>query len=288
MAKFAAKNKELTLAEKMKVIEALSGPKISQRLLGRRFGVSQPQICRIIKNKEQLVSEWRNHVNPGRKRRRDGKAPPVEDALLRWFGQARAAGETVTGPAMKQAARSLAAALGREGFWPSNGWLSRFKMRHNIAFGGPRGRRRGGDGRGRAPTAQRGYPPGDVYCCAQAAVCLGGTGGALEALLCASADGGDKRRLLVAGRGPEPLCLRGLDARALPADYLSGGEGLTAERFAAWLADFDREMGRQGRRVAVIAEAGRGPPARPPALGNVRLLSPPPGPSPAPGYRQPL
>ncbi|NXF14316.1 TIGD3 protein, partial [Smithornis capensis] len=38
--------KELSLTEKVRVLEMLEGPKVSQSELAKRFGVSQPQICR--------------------------------------------------------------------------------------------------------------------------------------------------------------------------------------------------------------------------------------------------
>ncbi|XP_061853464.1 uncharacterized protein LOC133625575 [Colius striatus] len=103
--------KELSLPEKVRVLEMLEGPKVSQSELAKRFGVSQPQICRIIKNKERILSEWRRQGQPERKRRRDGGDAALEAALLRWVEGA--------GPFLQLKARQLAEALGQPGPEPS-------------------------------------------------------------------------------------------------------------------------------------------------------------------------
>ncbi|NXU19567.1 TIGD3 protein, partial [Pardalotus punctatus] len=82
--------KELSLTEKVRVLEMLEGPK--------RFGVSQPQICRIIKNKERILSEWHRNGDPERKRKREGKDAALEAALLRWVEGAHAADLPVSRP----------------------------------------------------------------------------------------------------------------------------------------------------------------------------------------------
>ncbi|OWK51917.1 hypothetical protein RLOC_00001924 [Lonchura striata] len=51
----------------------------------------RPQICRIIKNKERILSEWHRNGDPERKRKREGKDAALEAALLRWVEGARAA-----------------------------------------------------------------------------------------------------------------------------------------------------------------------------------------------------
>ncbi|NWV39323.1 TIGD3 protein, partial [Grantiella picta] len=92
-----------------------------------------PQICRIIKNKERILSEWHRNGDPERKRKREGKDAALEAALLRWVEGARTADLPVSRPLLQLRARHLAGALARPDPEPSGGWLARVGPRHGLA-----------------------------------------------------------------------------------------------------------------------------------------------------------
>ncbi|XP_067898057.1 uncharacterized protein [Heterodontus francisci] len=140
------KRTDLPLAEKVKVVAALQGPKASYASVAKMFSISKSQVGRISQNRERILEEWRQNANPNRKRKRKGKDIEVEDALLLWFQQAVAEGIRVSGPMLKTKAKEFAEDLGHDDFEPTDGWLSRWKTRNNIVFKKDSGERHDYDG----------------------------------------------------------------------------------------------------------------------------------------------
>ncbi|NXK15269.1 TIGD3 protein, partial [Herpetotheres cachinnans] len=125
-----SKRKELSLADRVKLLQALESPSASLSSVAKLFGISKSQAGRIGRRREQILADWRTNANPLRKRRREGKGGEVEDALFTWFRQALARGERLSGPILKAKAQELALSSGRD-FEATDGWLCRWKMRHN-------------------------------------------------------------------------------------------------------------------------------------------------------------
>ncbi|XP_064301319.1 tigger transposable element-derived protein 3-like [Phalacrocorax carbo] len=282
--------KELSLTEKVRVLEMLEGPKVSQSELAKRFGVSQPQICRIIKNKERILSEWHRNGDPERKRKREGKDVALEAALLRWVEGARAADLPVSGPLLQLKAKHLAEALGRPDPEPSGGWLARFGARHNLAFKKPPAEK----GDAEQPTAEhwagvvlpgllRSYAPSEIYACGETGVFLPASspskgesaGDRLTLLLCANADGSEKAPLRVVGDSPQPRCLQGINLGQMPWSYRAGSlAGVTASIFTEWLQEFNEGMRQQGKSVLLLLAKHEVHPYL--QLSNVRMVFVPP------------
>ena len=65
---------------------------------------------------------------------RGAKHDDIDSALHRWFVQARERKVPVSGHVLKEKAEKFAAALGVEEFHCSNGWIDRFKKRHDLKF----------------------------------------------------------------------------------------------------------------------------------------------------------
>ncbi|NXO01421.1 TIGD3 protein, partial [Rhinopomastus cyanomelas] len=259
----------------------LEGPKVSQNELAKRFGVSQPQICRIIKNKERILSEWHRNGHPERKRKREGQdAAALEAALLRWVEGAHASDLSASGG-------HLSKALGQPDPDSDPGWLSRFETRCNPPFKKPPA----ANGNAEQPPAERWagtvlpgllrcYAPAEIYGCGETDTVLpAGSDGStrLTLLLCANADGSEKIPLRVVGENPWPRCLQGVNLPQMPWSYRAEGsaaEGMSATLFAEWLRDLDEGM-RQRRKsvVLLLAEHEAHPYVR---LTNVRLVFVPP------------
>ncbi|XP_042657581.1 tigger transposable element-derived protein 3-like [Tyto alba] len=282
--------KELSLTEKVRVLEMLEGPKVSQSELAKRFGVSQPQICRIIKNKERILSEWHRSGDPERKRKREGKDAALEAALLRWVEGARAADLPAGSPLLQLKAKHLAEALGRPDPEPSGSWLARFEARHSLAFKKPPAEK----GDAEQPTAEhwagavlpgllRSYAPSEIYACGETGVPLPASspgkgesaGDRLTLLLCANADGSEKTPLRVVGESPRPRCLRGVNLGQMPWSYRAGSlAAVTAPLFAEWLQEFNEGMRRQGKSVLLLLAKHEAHPYL--HLSNVRMVFVPP------------
>lgn len=256
----------LSLAEKIQVLELLDESKMSQSEVAQRFQVSQPQISRICKNKEKLLADWcSGTANRERKRKRESKYGSLDEALLCWYCIARAKAWDVTGPMLLHKAKELADILGQD-FVPSIGWLVRWKRRNNVGFGTrhvlaplfpaeppPPGLM----SQTQLPPSLKDFSPEDVFGCAEVPLLYRavpgsvGTGDQVQVLLCANSRGTEKRRVLVSGLQAAPRCFFGVSSEALPASYHSD----VGIPWSEWLAQFDRDMGRQGRQVALLLAA---------------------------------
>ncbi|KAG8522599.1 Tigger transposable element-derived protein 3 [Galemys pyrenaicus] len=275
----------LSLAEKIQVLELLDESKMSQSEVARRFQVSQPQISRICKNKEKLLADWcSGTANRARKRKRESKYSSIDEALLCWYHVARAKAWDVTGPMLLHKAKELADIMGQD-FVPSIGWLVRWKRRNNVGFGArhvlvppfpPEPPPPGPPPQAQPPLSLKDFSTEDIFGCAEVPLLYravpgggGGTCDQVQVLLCTNSRGTEKRRVLVSGLQAAPRCFFGVSSEALPASY-HPDLGIP---WAEWLAQFDRDMGRQGRQVALLLAAHVGEElAGLPGFRHVRLL----------------
>ncbi|KAM5249062.1 tigger transposable element-derived protein 3 [Ctenodactylus gundi] len=274
----------LSLAEKIQVLELLGESKMSQSEVARRFQVSQPQISRICKNKEKLLADWcSGTANRERKRKRESKYSGIDEALLCWYHIARAQAWDVTGPVLLHKAKELADIMGQD-FVPSIGWLVRWKRRNNVGLGArhvltqqlpTESPSPGLTNQAEPPLSLKDFSPEDIFGCAEVPLLYRAVpGGAVtcdrvHVLLCANSRGTEKRRVLVGGLQADPRCFFGVSREALPASYHPDPDIPWSE----WLAQFDQDMGCQGRQVALllaarVVEELTGPPK----LHHVQLL----------------
>ncbi|NWR94258.1 TIGD3 protein, partial [Furnarius figulus] len=257
----------------------LEGPKVSQSELAKRFGVSQPQICRIIKNKERILSEWHRSGDPERKRKREGKDASLEAALLRWVEGAHDTNLPAGRPLLHIKARHVAGPPARPSPEPGAAWLARVAaFRKPPAEKGDAEQPTGEQWAGMVPPGLlHGYAPCEVFCCGEAAVPLpaGCPGERLTLLLCANASGSEKVPLRALGDSPRPRCLRGINLEQMPWSYRAGGPGgLTAPLFAEWLREFNGAVRRQGKSVLLLLAKHEAHPYL--QLSNVRMVFIPP------------
>ncbi|XP_013915491.1 PREDICTED: tigger transposable element-derived protein 3-like, partial [Thamnophis sirtalis] len=265
--------KELSLQEKVRVLEMLEGPKVSQSELAKRFGVSQPQICRIIKNKERILTEWGKNANPCRKRKLEDKGPAVGDrAFLQWFERSCGHQFSTEGKLWQE---KVTFAGGEPGLetplqWP-NSSLAKPKTvpRRPLPEKWSRELLEEEDDEDESrwesttlPCILSHYDLPNVYACGETGVLfratpedLAGRRGSeahdqLTVLLCANMDGSDKKDVLIVGKAARPFGgLRGLSS----ATYKTNSRAwMTPAIFSEWLQKFNEEMKQQERRVALF------------------------------------
>ena len=108
----------------------------SYRRLAEITGVPKSTILRVLRQESQLREEL--VLQEGQagtsKRKREGKDPDVEEALDQWFSIVSGRGVNINGPILKAKSEELAEKFGRNDFKATDGWLSRWKVRHNIKF----------------------------------------------------------------------------------------------------------------------------------------------------------
>lgn len=131
----AGKRTDLSVREKRDILKRYDGLKnCSQRKAASALGISQPLLCKMLKDRRNIENHEEFNLPMTRKRKRPGKCVRVEDGLLRWFVQARTSLVPVTNATLFDRASSIAAQLGVDGFCPTDGWLSRWKSRNNITI----------------------------------------------------------------------------------------------------------------------------------------------------------
>ncbi|XP_058037493.1 tigger transposable element-derived protein 3-like [Ahaetulla prasina] len=287
--------KELSLQEKVRVLEMLEGPKVSQSELAKRFGVSQPQICRIIKNKERILAEWGKNANPGRKRKLEDKGPAGGDrAFLQWFERSCGHPFSAEGKLWQEKVTFGGGEPGLETTlqWP-NSSLAKPKTGPRRSLPEKWSRELleeeddEDDNRWESttlPCILSHYDLPNVYACGETGMLFRATpedlvarrGGEaqdqLTILLCANMDGSDKKDVLIVGKAARPFGdLQGLSS----ATYkMNSRAWMTPTIFSEWLQKFNEEMKQQERRVALfVTQCGVHPYAE---LSNVQMVFMPP------------
>lgn len=289
--------KELSLQEKVQVLEMLEGPKVSQSELAKRFGVSQPQICRIIKNKERILAEWHKNAHPGRKRKLEDTSRSSSATLMQWFEHSCVASIPAKGTHLQGRAKA-SPGMSRK---PELEWslcgLTSFKARQKAAPGRPLAEKHK-DGhleeqhweRIILPSILNKYDPPNIYACGEAGVLFKATPEdlALEnreeakeqltVLICTNLDASDKRDAVIIGRKEKPFGFQGVGVKELPVTYRANSRSwMTAAIFIEWLQTFNEEMKHQQRRVVLfLAPSAAHPRAE---LSNIQMVFIPPGPS---------
>ncbi|GBM51884.1 hypothetical protein AVEN_186175-1 [Araneus ventricosus] len=92
----------------------------------------------------------------------------IDEVLMKWFCSARAKNIPVSGVSLQEKARELGESLGLETFKASNGWLEKFRTRHNISFKHISGEEKsvnpkeGTDWIGRPKSLFKGYDDRDI------------------------------------------------------------------------------------------------------------------------------
>lgn len=119
-----------TIHEKLSIITEIENG-TTQADVCKKMNLRQSTVSNIWKNREKIKNDCK--INDKRKRMRLSSHPRIDEMLLRWFQQTRASNIPISGPMMKTKAEELGKLVGDK-FTCSDGWLDRFKKRHNIVF----------------------------------------------------------------------------------------------------------------------------------------------------------
>lgn len=123
------------MQEKMEIVNVFNNEKPSVRELARRFKIGKTQAANIIKKKEEITSKWCSGINVNQKRsffKTEGLN--VDKLCYEWFVKARNKCIPISGPLLKAKAKEIADKFGYKNFRASDGWLHKFRIRHNISF----------------------------------------------------------------------------------------------------------------------------------------------------------
>ena len=200
--------------------------------------------------------------------------------MKQWFSAVLAKGVRISGPILKSKAEDLARKLGKPDFIATDGWLSRWKARHQIKFKSAHGEKNSADVEGAQewqsttlPQLLLEYRPDDIYnadetglyyrATPDGSLCytyeqLSGSKEAMDrvtVLCCANMTGRDKAKLLVIGKSKKPRCFKHVDVNTLPVIYLENHNAwMTSVLFQEWITAWDAALAKDRRKILLLVD----------------------------------
>lgn len=267
------KRRDLSITEKQRILGEFDKlPKLPQREAAFRLNISQASLSRLLKNRSTIEGQQKSD----RKRRRFGKDPVVETAVIRWITNAKEKNAPLSGPLVKEKAEEFALKLGKEDFKATDGWFSRLKKREGLQQKILHGDGQSGDFTSTQkwlqtewPKIREVYSDEDIWNANESGIFYRAlpdstltfnrdfkkgskrTKERFTALFCCSMSG-EKKRILVIGRFKKPRCFKGI---SLPVDYKANNSGLmTSDLFTEWLTEWNTKFRRQNKSILLLCD----------------------------------
>ncbi|KAH8371501.1 hypothetical protein KR093_007746, partial [Drosophila rubida] len=102
-----------------------------------RYNIGKSQAASIVKDKSKIQSMWDSgewNMNVKRKYLNE-KGVQLDAICFEWFSKTQSTSQMlINGPAIQAKAKEVATSLGIRNFAASNGWLQKWRRRHNISF----------------------------------------------------------------------------------------------------------------------------------------------------------
>lgn len=272
------KRKFLNLKEKIKVIDD-SKKGVSARKLVTLYGCGRSQINAILKNSEDYLDQSYRGANldSKTKRRKTGNEE-LDEVLLEWLSNCRSKNLPISGPILQENALNIAKKLGISDFKASNGWLEKFRTRHNIVFRKLNGEAADcplDEAKGwmeTLPSIIADYDLKDIFNCDETGLffrsipdktlclksdaCKGGKHAKerLTVLLCCNMEG-DFEKTLVIGKAIKPRCFKNLDMKKLPVMWRHNQKSwMTQSIMNEWLTELNKDMKKQKRNILLFMD----------------------------------
>ena len=272
------KRKDLSLCDKLKVLEAVKNRK-TQTEIAKQFEISQTQVSNIKKNADKIEEEWRKNGSLDRKRKRKSNFDDVDQAVLEWFHAKRSKGALINGTMIMQKAEEISKNSGNnQNFSASKGWLYRFQQRNNLKFKTLHGESGSVDDsvcdewiREILDPILIEYKPENIFNCDETSLLYRAmpTGTIAQkdekvhgfkkskdrvtVLLCVNQTGEDKLQPLFIGKSKMPRCLKNVKNYPISYTY-SKNSWMTKNIFTDWLTKLDLNMKKQNRKIVLFMD----------------------------------
>ena len=269
---------DLTLALKYEVVKAAEREKLGVRKLSAMFGCGKTQISVILKNKQKIKDLYEANASGQRcqtsKRFRESKFSQVNDTLYSWYRLAVSKNVYPDGPQLCEKAREIGRRLGVDDFKASNGWLDRWKKKHNIrkmTISGESGDVSGltvDSWKERLPEIMQGYSSDNIWNLDESGVfwkalpdkgfgqkvkeCKGGKRSkqCLTVTFIVNGAGKSESKPIVIWRSENPRCFKGIKKSELPVEYYSQAKAwMSGDILHKILSNIDKKLKSEGRSV---------------------------------------
>lgn len=123
----------LSYAQKHQLcLDAQQTPRLTQVELAAKYNVKQNTVSDILKKKDKWLLINPESEDANKQKDRPSCFPQVEEALSLWITNALAAEVVINGDILREKAKIFAQGFEINNFMSSNGWVSKFKQRHNL------------------------------------------------------------------------------------------------------------------------------------------------------------
>jgi hypothetical protein len=164
-----ASRSALSISEKKSILADYDKlpEKTNQRLAAQQLGIPQSTLNKLLKSRNEIndCTESQN-----RKRKRESKSKATDEALFVWFKQASAMNAPINRSILMAKANDLAKKMGEINFNATDGWLTRWKDRHDIVYKKLHGEKQDADASGTDfwikttwPTILNKYAPENIF-----------------------------------------------------------------------------------------------------------------------------
>lgn len=131
------KRNELTLETRYELVkEAENNPRNNARALAERFKCSKTQVYNILKDKATIIQLYESNISSSvchsTQRSRTSPFAQVNDLLYEWYLVALRKNIFPDGRTLTEKARQIAERLNVTNFKASNGWLEKWKIKHDV------------------------------------------------------------------------------------------------------------------------------------------------------------
>ncbi|RWR99523.1 tigger transposable element-derived protein 6-like protein, partial [Dinothrombium tinctorium] len=126
------KRNDLDLKQKVKLIkEKETKPDVTQEELSKKFKIGRSTVSEILKNKLNILKTYENFDAKRKRTKVNLKYSNLDEIMWEWFKKASSMGLTLSGSILQEKVQHFAQQLSID-FKDSNGWLEKFKKRHQI------------------------------------------------------------------------------------------------------------------------------------------------------------
>lgn len=291
------KRGSISLETKFNIIKAVERDEKYADIMAKFDLKCKSNICRIVQKKEKIINAFHNY-DGNRKSLKTAKYEDIEEDLKTYILAANDKQITINGTLLKQKAQELAKKYGIPSFQASNGWMSRFRKRHEHFL-----KEVNGESSSITPEISEdwnttilpqiisGFEAKDVYNASEFGLLyrlqpnedyssirtLCETGALsderITILICANCDGSDKKNLLIVGNLNEEEVINqsqdGLVHMSVTYKY-NDKSWMTGDIFKNWLRDWNTKLFEENRKILLFIEDS---PAHPfLSLPNIKLV----------------
>ena len=224
-----------------------------------------------------LAAYESGEINPKRQKMKRAENEDLDKAVYTWFHNTRANNVPVSGVVLKEKALQFAKSLHLDNFRASDGWLDRWKCRHNVTFREVSGEEKSCTPEMTAswkethlPTILSRYELKDIFNADEFGLfyqalpsksmhfrnerCSGGKFSKVRLTGLAAANAtGEKLPMFVTGKSAKPRCFK--NVKNLPCRYRSQNKSwMDGNLSTEWVRQLDNKFVAEGRKIALIID----------------------------------